>query len=256
MTCRLLIADDEHMISESLSTMDEWAERDVDVVGTAANGREVMDWLERTHIDLLITDIQMPDMNGLELMEHLHKHRPDIHMIVISGYEEFDYVKKAMKYRAAGYVLKPIDTDELLAIVDDILATETPRQASTEEADPELVPMTYHENVVERAITFMHDHLDNDISLKDAAEQFHLTTQYFGQVFKSVTGQTFLSFLTQIRMEKACELLRNPELTQYAVGEMVGYKDSRYFSKVFHKTYGMTPRDYRRQLMKKKRCDL
>ncbi|GAA0133352.1 response regulator [Paenibacillus sp. YSY-4.3] len=251
MTCRLLIADDERIISESLSTMEEWTERGIDVVGTAASGREVIDWLERTRIDLLITDIQMPDMNGLELMEHLHKHRPEIHMIVISGYEEFDYVKKAMKYRAAGYVLKPIDTDELLAIVDDILAKNTSRPQNIEEADPELVPMTYHETVVERAIAYMHDHLDKDISLKEAAEQFHLTTQYFGQVFKSVTGQTFLSYLTQIRMEKACELLKNPELTQYAVGELVGYKDPRYFSKVFHKTYGMTPRDYRRQLVKK-----
>lgn len=251
MTYQLLIADDERIIAESLSTIEDWAERGIAVVGTAASGREVIDWLARTRIDLLITDIQMPDMNGLELMEHLHQHHPEIHMIVISGYEEFDYVKKAMKYKAAGYVLKPIDTDELLAIVDDILIKEGAQPAIVQEADAELVPMTYHENVVERAIAFMHDNLEKDISLKEAAEQFHLTTQYFGQVFKSVTEQTFLSYLTQIRMEKACELLKNPELTQYTIGELVGYKDSRYFSKVFQKAYGLTPRDYRRQLVKK-----
>lgn len=247
MTYKLLIADDESIIAESLSTMEEWQERGIEVAGTAASGKEVLDWIARTPIDILITDIRMPDMDGIQLMEYVHKNKPEIHMIVISGYEEFSYVKTALKYKAAGYVLKPIDTEELLAIIDDIVAVKNGQQVDEE---TEFIPKTYHETVAERAVSYMRNHLDKDINLKDTAEVFHLTTHYFGQVFKSATGQTFLAYLTRLRMEKACELLRNPELTQYAVGEMVGYKDPRYFSKVFQKTYKMTPRDYRRQLIK------
>jgi len=246
MTYNLLIADDERLISESLSAMNEWKERGIEVVGIAFSGKEVLAWLDRTNIDFLITDIRMPDMDGLELLQYLYEHKPDIRTIIISGYEEFAYVKSALKYKAEGYVLKPIDTDELLAIVDELLADQDADKPIT--SATEFIPKTYHETVVERAISFIHDNLEKDIGLRDVAENFHLTTHYFGQVFKSVTGQTFLSFLTRLRMEKACELLKNPEFTQYGVGEQVGYKDPRYFSKVFQKTYSMSPREYRRHL--------
>lgn len=249
-TYNLLIADDESLISESLSTMDEWEERNIIVVGTASNGLEVLDWFNHTHIDILITDIRMPDMNGLELMKEVHDQNPDTSIIVISGYEEFSYVKTALMYKAEGYVLKPIDTDELLDIIDKIIAKRAAQQPAEEIIDD--APKTYHESIVTRAISYMHDHLDNEITLKEAADLFHLTTHYFGQVFKTVTGQTFLSYLTKLRMDKACELLKNPELTQYEVGEKVGYRDARYFSKIFQRTFNMTPRDFRKQLNKKK----
>jgi len=245
---KLLIADDESLISESLSAMDEWQERNIVVVGTAANGREVLDWLEHTEIDFLITDIRMPDMDGLELLQRLYELKPLIRVVVISGYEEFTYVRTALKYKAEGYVLKPIDTDELLEIFDRILEANAADQETDEATDN--VPKTYHQAVVTRAISYMQINLGEDITLKDVAEAFHLTSHYFGQVFKNVTGQTFLSYLTKIRMDKACELLRDPNLTQYEIGARIGYRDSRYFSKVFQKTFDMSPKDYRRNVMR------
>lgn len=120
----MLIVDDERLVADSLRSLDEWADKKIRVVGTALNGKEALEWIERESIDIVITDIQMPDMNGLELLETLHTHNPDIAVVIISGYEQFQYVRTALKFKAKGYVLKPIDLDELLEVMDSIIHEE------------------------------------------------------------------------------------------------------------------------------------
>lgn len=241
---KLLIAEDEWMIADSLRTMDEWKDRNIDVIGTASSGEEAIQYLEREHVDIVITDIRMPGVDGLQLLQHIYEQKPHIHTVVISGYEEFDYARTALKYKATGYVLKPIDTDELLSIVDDILS-RLPAASEEAASAADAAPRTYQEALVLRAKSFIQSRLDQPVSLSDAADSVHLTSHYFGQMFKTVTGESFVSYLTRIRMEKACELLRNPELKHYEISSMVGYADAKYFAKVFHKTYGLTPKDFR-----------
>lgn len=237
---KLLIVDDEWLITDSLRSLEEWGERNIEVVGTAASGVEALAWLDKTALDMVITDIRMPDMDGLELLRQIYQRSPQIDVIIISGYEEFAYAKTALSYQAKGYILKPIDTDELFATVDALLPNN-PLQR-------EEPPKTYHETIVERAIAFVSANLGRPLSLKETADQVHLTSHYFGQVFKSVMGDTFVNHLTRMRMEKACELLKNTELKQYEVGFQIGYSDPKYFSKVFFQSYGVTPKEYRQQL--------
>ncbi|NGM84697.1 response regulator [Paenibacillus sp. 7124] len=249
-TSKLLIVDDEWMISDSLRSMEEWKERNIEVVGTAASGREALQWVEQEDLDMILTDIHMPDMSGLELLQRLYETKPGINVILISGYEEFTYACTALRYQAKGYVTKPIDTDELFSIVDSLLDAETKNGEESGDAES---PKTYHEAIVERAITYMKTNLDKPLSLKRTAEEVHLTPHYFGQVFKTVTGETFVNYLTGLRMEKACLLLKNPELKQYEICESIGYPDTKYFAKVFTKCFGMSPREYRRDYINKSR---
>jgi len=237
---KLLIVDDEWLITDSLRSLEEWGERNIEVVGTAASGVEALAWLDKTELDMVITDIRMPDMDGLELLRQIYQRSPHIDVIIISGYEEFAYAKTALSYQAKGYILKPIDTDELFATVDAL--SPNPNEQREEP------PKTYHETIVERAIAFVSANLGRPLSLKETADQVHLTSHYFGQVFKSVMGDTFVNHLTRMRMEKACELLKNTELKQYEVGFQIGYSDPKYFSKVFFQSYGVTPKEYRQQL--------
>lgn len=240
---KLLIVDDEWMIADSLSTMEEWAERNITVAGTADNGFSAIRFLQEQPVDLVITDIRMPDMDGLQLLQHIYEEYSNTKVIIISGYEDFACAKKALKYQAKGYVLKPIDTDELLEIVDGILR-DAPDVVDLAEQEEE-VPLTYHESIVKNAKQFVRDRLDQPLSLSDAAEHVNLTPHYFGQIFKNESGMSFTSYLTQTRMEKACELLKDPKLKIYEVCEKSGYIDAKYFSKVFQKTYGMTPNEFR-----------
>ncbi|MNI19375.1 putative response regulatory protein [compost metagenome] len=245
---KMLIVDDEWMISDSLSSMDEWKERNIEVIGTASNGEEAIKWLERESVDFMITDIHMPDMDGLQLLQYAYENKPRLQTVVISGHAEFAYARKAVNYKALGYVLKPLDMDELLAIIDDSIAKTSAAQVNLETTPAEIVPRTYHESIVQKAKAFMHSNLDKPLSLSDTAEAVHLTPHYFGQMFKTIAGETFVAYLTKIRMERACELLKNPELRHYDICTQVGYVDSHYFAKVFQKTYAMSPKEYRQTI--------
>src|SRR5690625_4688853 len=116
----MLIVDDDWLISDSLKTMDEWAEVNIDVVGTASNGEEALFWLEKVRIDFILTDIRMPYMDGISLAKHVYEHEPSINVIIMSGYEEFSYAQKAINYNAKGYILKPIDNEELFEVVNKV----------------------------------------------------------------------------------------------------------------------------------------
>jgi len=250
--CNLLIVDDEPLITESLSSMDEWSERNIRVVGTAATGHEALAWVERQKIDIVITDIQMPDMDGLELIQTLNESHSNISVIVISGYEKFEYAFTALKYKAKGYVLKPIDTDELFDIIDDIM-TELPTANSATESDSEEgTYKTYHQQLVEKTIAHMQQNLSESLTLNEMAQLSCLTPHYFGQIFKAVTGEYYTNYLTRLRMEKACELLKNPELKNYEISSSIGYKDVKYFTRIFQKTYNMTPKEYRKRYFNRK----
>ncbi|OXM17008.1 response regulator transcription factor [Paenibacillus herberti] len=246
---KLLIVDDEWMISDSLRSMEEWKERNIEVIGTAANGEEAIQLLEQQHVDFMITDIHMPDMDGLQLLQHVYEQMPSLQVVVISGHTEFSYAHKALKYKAKGYVLKPLDTDELLSIIDEMIANAVTTAAATKSHPMEPMSLTYQESIVLRAKSFIKDHMDQPISLVDAADEVRLTAHYFGQMFKAVTGETFLAYLTKVRMNKACELLKNPELKLYDICRLVGYVEANYFSKVFQKTKGLSPKDFRQNYL-------
>lgn len=190
----------------------------------------------------------MPDMDGLELLQKLYERNPEINVIVISGYEEFTYARTAIRYQAKGYVTKPIDYDELFSIIDILL--EDLYSMEVQELNGDNSPKTYHELIVNRAISYVKNNLDKPNTLQETASEVHLTPHYFGQVFKTVVGNTFVNYLTQIRMEHACALLKNPELKFYEICEKIGYSDPKYFTKVFVKSFGMSPREYSQQYLK------
>ncbi|TYP71967.1 response regulator transcription factor [Paenibacillus methanolicus] len=259
---KLLIVDDEWIIADSLSTMEEWSERGLGVAGIAHNGYEAIRMLEDdAEIRLVISDIRMPDMDGLQLLQYIYEEKPDTQVILVSGYEDFAYARTALKYGAKGYLLKPIDTDELLEAVDRVLAQLKPPKADTavaqldappeamSEAQPEapMPELPYHADIVQRAKQYIQAHLHAPLSLSDVAETVHLTPHYLGQIFKNGCGMLFNTYLTQVRMEKACSLLVQTDLRIYEICERVGYIDSKYFGKVFQKHTGMTPNDYRQR---------
>lgn len=245
MMLKMLIVDDDWLISDSLKSMDEWHERNIDVVGTAENGKEAIFWIENEKLDIILTDIRMPEMDGIELTKYIYEKKSNIQVIIMSGYEEFSYAQKAMRYNAKGYVLKPIDTDELMDAIDRIQKDLNYPKNEGNESENE--PTTYHERLVLSAQSYILTNLMKPLTLKEIANRLHLTDHYFGQVFKSVTGETFLNYLTRVRMEKARELTKNPNLKIYEIGTLVGYKDPKSFTKTFQRLYNMTPNEFRKQ---------
>src|SRR5436309_1489005 len=117
---KLLIVDDDRFIREGLSDLIDWAELGVDIVGSAEGGHEAIKIMEERRPDILITDIQMPQGDGLELIAFIRAHNWNTQIIVLSGYNDYEYVRKAMKYQVEDYLLKPVDENELSSIVKSL----------------------------------------------------------------------------------------------------------------------------------------
>jgi two-component system, response regulator YesN len=118
MSYRVLIADDEPLILRNLSQVIDWHSLDCQIIGTAQNGREAFELLEKERIDLLLTDISMPEMTGIDLLKKLQTLPYKPITLLISGYDEFEYAKEAIKNNALDYILKPIDYDELQECIE------------------------------------------------------------------------------------------------------------------------------------------
>lgn len=117
---KLLVADDEKTIREGIRTGILWKEIDCSVVYTAKNGLEVLHFLEENTVDIIISDVKMPRMSGLDLIKSLREKGSSVPVIFVSGYEDFKYIQEAMKYEASAFILKPINTDELQKEVQKI----------------------------------------------------------------------------------------------------------------------------------------
>ncbi|WP_318617156.1 response regulator transcription factor [Sporosarcina sp. YIM B06819] len=244
---KMLIVDDDWLIAESLKAMDGWIDYNIDVVGTAGNGKEALYWLDKVNIDFILTDIRMPHMDGISLAKYLHENMPSINVIIMSGYEDFSYAKSAIKYNVKGYVLKPIDVNELFELVNNVQK----KISISDETAPLKVESgltTQQERLILSAKSYIQSNYMNPITLINVANKFHLTEHYFGQIFKSISGETFITYLTKVRLDKACNLLNNPSITIYKVSELIGYTDSKHFTKVFKKSFGITPSEYRRKV--------
>jgi two-component system response regulator YesN len=109
----MIIADDEDIVREGLRNIIDWESFEIEVIAEAADGQEAYELCEKLHPDILLTDIRMPLMDGLEVAINLKEQKSDIRIIIISGVQDFNYAKTALDINAEGYILKPIKINEL-----------------------------------------------------------------------------------------------------------------------------------------------
>ncbi|MFB6365895.1 response regulator [Paenibacillus elgii] len=119
---RVFLVDDEPFIMEGLAYLIDWERHGLQIVGKAADGAEALEALAAETIDILITDIQMPHMNGLELIRSVRELQPDVKFIILSGYNDFDYVKEGVTLGIENYLLKPVNTEELIRTLTGTVA--------------------------------------------------------------------------------------------------------------------------------------
>lgn len=243
----VMIADDEEVIRRGLEKITSRMDLDVHVIGSYGNGMDAWENLEklsRNQIDLLITDIKMPKMDGFKLIEQVRGHLDDLPIAVLSGFSEFEYARRAIRYGVMDYLLKPIDKTqlyELLKRVEDVKKHVT----DAEEIDFQATDGGEH-YVVEQIKSILEREYDHNFELERLAETVGMNASYLSRLFKLKTGQTITDYLINIRITKAKGLLmEHPDLKNYEIAEKVGYTDPVYFNKLFKKICGMTPKDYK-----------
>ena len=242
---KVLLADDEIKIREGFKRLFDWEQHGCEVTGEAADGMEALNKIEDLRPDIVIMDINIPVMTGLKVIELSRIKYPSTAFIIVSGYDDFSYCRKALQLKITDYILKPVNFEEFGSNIDRlktaIFESEIREQAGSEKQETKAIV---------NIIKYLEKHLSEDISLNILAEEFHFSPQYVSQLFKSEIGVNFLSYLTNMRLEKAKGLLASSSCVPIAeIAMRVGYGDYRVFTKSFKKVEGLTPSQYRRQFI-------
>ncbi len=254
---RIVICEDEFTVRRGLVMTTPWNDMNCEVIGEADNGKDGLEMILRLTPDIVISDIQMPIMDGLEMMEKVNEsYQPAF--IVLSAFSHFEYAQKALKLGAIDYLLKPFKDEDLAnaidlakSSIDRIIRIKDSFNAQLEN-DPQNRIEKYlstsikskHENII-KIIEYVHTYYNEDISVLSASDQIMMSESYVNRLFREETDYTFHEYLTLYRIKKACEMLRESNVRISEVSSSVGYKDQRYFSVVFKKYMGLTPKAYK-----------
>lgn len=241
---KVLIVDDEPSVRRGIILGVDWGKMDCVVAGEATNGLEGLDAVERYNPNLIITDVRMPKMDGLEMLTRLREQGCRANVILLTAYSEFEYARSALQLGAVDYLLKPFRDQELIAAIARVRQREA---ASVAAGQPETMFLSKGDKskYVLQAMGYIAQHYgDADISITTIAGALGVSEGHLSHIFKKETSYTVISYLTQYRVHKAMELLRDCRYKIYEVAELVGYRDVTYFSSTFKRVAGLSPSEY------------
>lgn len=244
---KVLIVDDEKPVRIAIAKLGKWNHWNIAPPVYAENGQEALHTMVEIHPSIVFVDMQMPIMNGVEFLKRASSLCPDgkCIFIVISGYDDFTYARDAMHYGAKDYLLKPVVADELNIAIERAMKALYPEEdfaIASSAAPPE---MTVDE-VVDLIYNTINTRYSENIRISDFAERYFFSREYLSRQFKAKYGTGIYEYLTGVRMKRACELLKDSEVSISDIAARVGFTDSNYFSKAFHAYTGSTPSEYRR----------
>lgn len=236
---KVLIVDDEIYMVKYLKDLLDWKSYGFDTVLTATGGTLAKNLLTQNRPELLITDVKMPRITGLDLSRLIAESGGQTKVIIISGYSDFEYSRQALRCGVSEYLVKPV----LKAELEEVLERIFPPKRDTEKVNDKFA-------VIAQVKAYVQEHYDQDISLNIMGDYVHLHPAYLSKLFKEVADVNFLTYITDVKLEKAADMLENTDMKIYEIMNRVGYQKSQHFSSLFRKKYGVTPKEYRQ--MKRK----
>ena len=235
----LLVADDENLELKVLEkTIKKFFLNELDIF-MASNGKQAAGIVEKTDINIALLDIEMPGMNGIELAKLIREKNHDCIIIFITAYDRFEYAIEAMHIKAFDYLLKPWKEEKLTGLISEAISSI--KEISFDDGKSENLQDS-QKSIIKK---YIKENYKRDISAGDVAGILGYSAVYFSKIFKQLFDDTFINYLTNLRIEKAKVLLKDVSFNIKEVGASVGYTDSNYFTKVFKRAVGMSPSEYR-----------
>lgn len=242
---RVVLIDDEPIIYEGLKRMVPWQDYACDIVAVANNAESGRDAILQHQPHILFTDVCMPGQDGLTMLAGLRSQFPELQVIVLSGYNDFEYAQQAIRLGVCRYLLKPSKMHEIIESVSEAVNRLKGRQQI--EADD---TGGSHAGgfIIEQARAYIQQHYQEKLELAVVAEKCYVSQWHLSKLLNHQLGQSFYSLLNEIRIEHAKVFLKDPGLRIVQVSEMAGYTDITHFSRVFKNVVGMSPSKYRNTL--------
>lgn len=249
---RVLLVDDERIILDGLTRAVPWQDMGCAVAGTASNGQEGLRLVRELKPDILLTDIRMPNMDGLSMIAALRSEFPRLQIAVLTAFRDFEYAQTALNLGVCRYLLKPSKLDELYEAIRTMTARldalPPPAQDAEPEDDPAAAGSGAGNFIVRQALDYMRAHCDGHLSLSDVADHVYVSQWHLSKLINRHAGQSFFDLLSRMRVDRAKALLENLSLRVHEVAEQSGFSDVAHFSKSFKRLTGMTPGEYRDSL--------
>jgi len=242
---RILIADDEFWMLEGLKKVIKRDCPQFTVTAAARDGEQALELLEQESFDLVITDIRMPKMDGLQLLQEMRSRGKMIPVLIFSAYSDFNYAKQAIHYGAFDYILKPINRSEIcsaLTRIETMLQAQGHQREALIDAVPEQ-PLQ-GKQAIEEMKKLIHSEYMNDLSMVEIADKLSFNSAYLSRLFKQETGTGFVQYLTEYRLQIAVQLMQNKGFSITEIARQVGYSDYKHFRKVFKQYKGKSPSEY------------
>lgn len=243
MGVKLLIAEDEDTIRNGMEKYIRLHTDRFSKIYTAKNGQEAIDIIFQYRPDLMLLDIQMPQKSGIQVMKEAKDGGVLPETVILSGYDEFRYAQQALRYGAKDYMLKPSRSTDILKKLLQMADGIEGRQIVTPGGDEDLPLM------VSRAKEYVEEHYAEELTLQRVADVAGITPGYLSTLFSQYFECGFVDYLNKIRVEHACDYLKQNYFKTYEIAYKVGYRDEKYFARVFKKATGMSPSEYRKKGM-------
>lgn len=251
---KVTIVDDEPSIISSIKRIIN-STTHFTVVSEEYSVDRCIENLSRNKPDIIFTDIKMPKKSGIELIRYLANNHKDIVVVVVSGFDYFDYVREAFIYGVEDYILKPVIPSKFIALLNALYIKLNNKNAFISN-DIVITPgvgknrlTSLSEKMVTDIEEYVQSNLTNDLCIAAVCNYFGISQPYLSKIFKKYKACTFNDYIIDVKINKAKQLLKDrPDLLIGTIAELCGFTDQFYFSKVFKSIENITPSEYRQNI--------
>ncbi|GAA0118308.1 response regulator transcription factor [Clostridium perfringens] len=245
----IMVADDEQLERSVLIAILKKNLRVKEII-EAKNGKEALELNRELNPDIIIMDIKMPGINGIKALELIKKENPNKEIIMLTAYDDFEFIHKVLVLGGSDYILKPIKPDKIMEIVDNII--DKVENKRIELGDKKHIDEKYsdsslnnEEKIVDKVSKYIDDNMDKMLKLEELASICNLSPGYFSRIFKKETGKTVITYINEKKVERAKKLLKESKEPIINISLDLGFDDCGYFIRVFKKITGLTPKAFR-----------
>jgi two-component system, response regulator YesN len=241
----VVLVDDDVIVIEFLKKVIPWQDYGFQVVANFQDSSDALVFMLENPYDVLITDIGMPKLNGIELIEKLKSSKINSYNVILSCHDEFTFAQQAIKLEAYDYILKEsMEESNIIALLERLKnRIDQERFTSNQHLKvTQFLEMTTRNDDVIKARKYVQTHLCEKISLTEVADHLHLNSSYFSRMYKKETGEGFVEYVTRVKMEKALEILDQSIKSVEQIADELGFESKSYFLKTFKRFYGLSPK--------------
>lgn len=236
-----MVADDELYMLEAMGKLFNWEKMGCQLVFNATNGQELLERMKTEIPDIVITDVRMPLVDGIQVAKYIYEKELPTKVIILSAYEEFEYAREAIQYDVCGYIVKTSVIEMLPAVLQ-----KTIKKLSKSTSIDAVEEKKHSNDILERLKRYISQHYMEKLTLEQISNDVHADGSYLSRLYKVKTGKNLFDAINQMKLEKAKEYMAEGHKI-YEAAQMVGFDDVSYFSRVFKKYEGCSPREYEKK---------